>query len=158
MNSGQFHGVWPWKQIWRTKAPYKVACFCWTLAYEAYWRNSICKGEICLFAIDVYCVERMRRKLIIYCTVASLLSFGTCSSIFSQFSWVMPRTIKQLQQCWTGKGIGKRKRKIWETLPECIWWVIWKERNQRCFESIYEYLISSSFLIFHFNISILSYA
>ncbi|WMV24696.1 hypothetical protein MTR67_018081 [Solanum verrucosum] len=28
------NSIWPWKQIWRTKAPLKVACFSWLLAKE----------------------------------------------------------------------------------------------------------------------------
>ena len=29
------NSIWPWKQIWRTKAPLEVACFSWMLAKEA---------------------------------------------------------------------------------------------------------------------------
>ena len=29
------NSIWPWKQIWRTKAPLKVACFSWLLPKEA---------------------------------------------------------------------------------------------------------------------------
>ncbi|WMV29687.1 hypothetical protein MTR67_023072 [Solanum verrucosum] len=26
---------WPWKQIWKSRIPYKVSCFVWLLAKEA---------------------------------------------------------------------------------------------------------------------------
>ncbi|WMV25769.1 hypothetical protein MTR67_019154 [Solanum verrucosum] len=32
---GQQPPNWPWKQIWKTKTPFKVACFTWLLAREA---------------------------------------------------------------------------------------------------------------------------
>lgn len=31
-------------------------------------------------------------------------------------------------------GIRKSVRTIWNTVPSCVCWVIWKERNVRCFE------------------------
>jgi len=35
MNHNQQPNTWPWKNIWKTKIPYKVACFVWLLAKEA---------------------------------------------------------------------------------------------------------------------------
>lgn len=33
--SGQWDNSWPWKMIWKTKAPVKVACFGWVTTWEA---------------------------------------------------------------------------------------------------------------------------
>ncbi|WMV34044.1 hypothetical protein MTR67_027429 [Solanum verrucosum] len=35
MNHNQQPSSWPWKNIWKTKIPYKVACFVWLLTKEA---------------------------------------------------------------------------------------------------------------------------
>lgn len=59
-------------------------------------------------------------------------------SIFG-VTWAMP---KSLLFCWTWKGAGKGRKKIWKTLPVSIWWVIWKERNLRCFEGKRENITS----------------
>lgn len=33
--SGQWEASWPWKMIWKTKAPVKVACFWWIATWGA---------------------------------------------------------------------------------------------------------------------------
>lgn len=40
---------WSWKGIWRTKAPIKVACFGWTVAWGAYLTqdNPIFRKRVC---------------------------------------------------------------------------------------------------------------
>ena len=33
-NDNQQPSSWPWKNIWKSKIPYKLACFVWLLAKE----------------------------------------------------------------------------------------------------------------------------
>ena len=30
---------------------------------------------------------------------------------------------------WKGPFVGKKRRKFWKSVPLCIFWTIWKERN-----------------------------
>lgn len=48
-------------------------------------------------------------------------------------NWIMPEHTADLLSCYQKRR--KQKPKIWwRTVPACIWWTIWKERNQRIFE------------------------
>ncbi|KAG5575132.1 hypothetical protein H5410_055266 [Solanum commersonii] len=49
-------------------------------------------------------------------------------------TWVKPRNIVQLLNCWINVGNTTIKEERWKIVPACIWWTVWKERNQRCFE------------------------
>jgi hypothetical protein len=67
--------------------------------------------------------------LMIHCEYAQEL----WSMIFCQFgvSWVMPRTTYALLHCWRRKGPAYL---VWNAIPLCLMWLLWRERNQRAFE------------------------
>ncbi|KAG5580897.1 hypothetical protein H5410_051524 [Solanum commersonii] len=50
-------------------------------------------------------------------------------------SWTMPRSIKEALACWNRDGNQSGHRERWKIAPANIWWTIWIERNQRCFEN-----------------------
>ncbi|KAF3648646.1 BTB/POZ and MATH domain-containing protein 5 [Capsicum annuum] len=54
----------------------------------------------------------------------------------TQGPWVMPENTADLLSCWMKRGGRKAQKKWWNTIPSCIWWSIWMERNNRCFENI----------------------
>ncbi|KAF3642556.1 hypothetical protein FXO37_22454 [Capsicum annuum] len=56
-------------------------------------------------------------------------------SVFG-LQWAMPRTVRELFMCWSIWKVGKSMRRIWSMIPACIWWCLWLERNQRCFDGI----------------------
>ncbi|WMV35469.1 hypothetical protein MTR67_028854 [Solanum verrucosum] len=49
--------------------------------------------------------------------------------------WAMPRHTAELLACWNRDGVQSGHKERWKIVPKCIWWTIWKERNQRCFEN-----------------------
>ncbi|KAG5583282.1 hypothetical protein H5410_053909 [Solanum commersonii] len=49
--------------------------------------------------------------------------------------WIMPEHTTDLLSCWISRGGRKSKKKWRSIIPSCIWWSIWKERNNRCFEN-----------------------
>ncbi|WMV26638.1 hypothetical protein MTR67_020023 [Solanum verrucosum] len=51
----------------------------------------------------------------------------------ASLNWIMPEHIADLLSCWVRRGGSKSQRRWWRTVPACIWWIIWKERNQRIF-------------------------
>jgi hypothetical protein len=70
---------------------------------------------------------------LLYCDVASAL----WSALFTRFglSWVMSRSVIELfAYWWTSRR--PRSAVIWKTVPICLFWCLWKEINNRCFEDI----------------------
>lgn len=48
--------------------------------------------------------------------------------------WVMPRRVVDLLFCWKGEFGGRQFIDVWEAIPLCIIWIIWKEQNMWTFE------------------------
>ncbi|KAG5614143.1 hypothetical protein H5410_013967 [Solanum commersonii] len=45
------------------------------------------------------------------------------------------RSIKGVLSSWNRDGNASDKEKRWKLVPACIWWTIWKKRNNRSFEN-----------------------
>ena len=71
--------------------------------------------------------------LLIHCAVASdlwnavLRSFEVC--------WVFPKRIVDLLFGWYNSW-GNQVSAIWNLVPLCLMWIVWRERNQRTFEDM----------------------
>jgi hypothetical protein len=81
--------------------------------------------------------------LLLHCDVA----FALWYSIFSRFglSWVMPRWVIDLLASWWSSGLS-RSAIVWKIAPICLFWYLWRERNNRSFadvEKTTEELLSS---------------
>jgi hypothetical protein len=130
------HGArsFPWKGIWRTKAPPRVAFFAWTAARSKILtidnlrrRGMIVVNRCLLCESDGESVDH----LLLHCGVANALWNFT----FSRFGlyWVMPGSVRELFACWWSSG-RSRSAVVWKMVPLCLMWCIWMERNARCFE------------------------
>jgi hypothetical protein len=132
--SANGHSAFPWKSIWRTKAPPRVAFFVWTavrgkiLTLDNLRRRGMVVVNRCwLCESDGESVDH----LLLHCGAARTL----WNSFFTRFGlcWVMPSTIKDLYASWwTGGRV--RSAVVWKMVPLCIMWCVWRERNDRCFE------------------------
>jgi hypothetical protein len=124
----------PWKGIWRTKAPPRAAFFAWTAARSKILtidnlrrRGMIVVNRCWLCQLDGESVDH----LLLHCGVACALwnfilsRFGLC--------WVMPGSVKELFACWWSSG-RSRSAVAWKMIPLCLMWCIWRERNARCFD------------------------
>ena len=65
------------------------------------------------------------------------MAYQLWSFVFITFglSWVTPRSIPELLFGWWN-WLGKHSSQIWNLVPLCILWCIWKERNRRTFEDL----------------------
>jgi hypothetical protein len=46
----------------------------------------------------------------------------------------MPSYVVDLLACWKGYFGRLRNVVMWEMVPSCIMWCLWRESNDRCFE------------------------
>lgn len=49
-------------------------------------------------------------------------------------SWVMLKEVVELLASWPGKFRKHENGVIWNMVPHCLMWGIWRERNARIFE------------------------
>jgi hypothetical protein len=124
----------PWKRIWRTKAPPRVAFFAWTAARSKIPTIDNLRRRGMIIVNRCWLCESAEETvdhLLLHCGVANAL----WNSIFSMIgvSWVMPRTVREFFACWWPGGRA-RSAVVWKMVPLCLMWCIWLERNARCFE------------------------
>ena len=47
--------------------------------------------------------------------------------------WVFPETVKEVLFYCRGPFVGKKRKKMWNSIPLYIFWTVWKERNKLAF-------------------------
>jgi hypothetical protein len=124
----------PWKSIWRTKVPLRVAFFAWTAALgKILTLDNIRKRGIVVINGCCMCESEggSVNHLLLHCGVARTL----WNTIFAQFKlcWVMPKSVKELFTSWWTGG-NSQSVIVWKMVPLCLMWCIWRERNAQCFE------------------------
>ena len=57
--------------------------------------------------------------------------------LFSLFGvlWVLPYSIREALLGWLGPYVGKEMKKVWFSDSLCLFWIVWKERNNKAFEN-----------------------
>jgi hypothetical protein len=65
--------------------------------------------------------------------VASLL-WSWILGVFG-ISWVLPQTVAELLFSWWN-GLGRHTSDVWNLVPLCLMWIVWKERNSCTFEDV----------------------
>ena len=128
--------TFPWKGIWGVKAPRWVSFFVWIVAWNKILTRVHTKNKGFDF-VDWCCMCRHCGKtvdhLLINCEKAQQLwcivlrSFGV--------SLVLPRAGFDLIFGWRN-WLGKHLSDIWNLVPLCLLWCIWRERNRCTFEDV----------------------
>jgi len=49
--------------------------------------------------------------------------------------WCFPNDVDLLIKAWHGVDIGKQHSRVWRMTLMAIWWTVWTERNNRCFQN-----------------------
>jgi hypothetical protein len=124
----------PWKGIWRTKAPPRVAFFAWTAARgKILTIDNLCRRGMIVVNRCYLCKSDGESvdHLLLHCEVANALWNAILSRL--GLCWVMPNSVRKLLACWCSGG-RTRSAVAWKMIPLCLMWCIWRERNARCFE------------------------
>jgi hypothetical protein len=124
----------PWKSIWRSKAPPRVAFFVWMVALgKILTLDNLRKKNMILVNRCGMCKknDEFIDHLLLHCECAQFL----WNAFFTRFglAWAMPRGAVDLLQCWWSGG-RSRSAVVWKMVPLCIMWCLWSERNERFFE------------------------
>lgn len=115
----------------------KVICHSWTALKEAcLTQDNLCERSIPIVNRCYMCQQdfKTNRHLFLHCPVATDI-WNMFLSVLG-FNWVMPESTKDAYSSWSRWKVGKSISKIWKMIPGCIFWVIWTERNRRCFEGL----------------------
>jgi hypothetical protein len=114
----------PWKSIWRSKAPPRVAFFAWMATHSKIFtldnlrrRGMVVVNRCWLCESDGESVDH----LLLYCRAARTL----WNAFFSRFGlcWVMPYTVREFFASWWTGGCS-RSAVVWKIVPLCIMWCI----------------------------------
>ncbi len=128
--------VFPWKKVWKSKAPSKVSFFLWTAAMGKILTTENLRKRR-LVVIDWCCMCKRDGEsvahLLLQCPIASDL-WGLVFSMFG-VDWVMPRDVMELLFCWP-RFPQRVPGNIWNIIPHCLMWILWRERNARIFEGV----------------------
>jgi hypothetical protein len=126
--------AFPWKCVWRSKAPRRVCFFVWSVAWGRILTcdNLIKRGYTmtswyCMCQCDGETVDH----LLLHCKIAGVL----WNYVFQSFGlqWVFPNRLVDLLFGWWNL-LGKHTSEIWNLIPPCLLWTVWRERNCRIFE------------------------
>ena len=49
---------------------------------------------------------------------------------------MFPESVIEVLLSWRGSFVGKKRKKIWNSIPVCIFWTVWKERNKLAFRGV----------------------
>ena len=135
--SGRSNTQFPWKNVWKPKIPSKVAFFMWLAAHDKNLTiDNLCCRRHCVVEWCFMCKRGSETgaHLFLHCDYAREL----WSLVFCMFGiqWTMPRMVLNLLDCWKRRDLTKDHNTIWNAIPGCLMWLIWRERNQRVFEDI----------------------
>ena len=111
--------IGPWKSIWKSKAPPRVAFFVWT-AEVMEW-CCMCKHN-----------GESTDHLLLHCEVA----MEVWSMVFQLFgvTWVMPGRMKDCLGSWRRQRGNRIVLQIRKMVPLCVMWCMSRERNARSFK------------------------
>ena len=126
--------AFPNRCIWMDKVPTKVSFF----AGEASWGKILTLDRLqrrgwqlpnrCFLC---GCEEENDNHILLHCIVVKTL-WEIVLAIFG-VKWVFPKSVKEVLFSWRGSFVGKKRKKIWNSIPLCIFWTVWKEMNRLAF-------------------------
>jgi hypothetical protein len=128
------HASFPWKGIWKVKAPPRVAFFVWTVMLgKILTLDNLRKKNIIMMKWCCLCKKSGESidYLFIHCEVA-LEMWNVFFQLFDVV-WVMPRRVSELLGCWRGQLGNREVLHLWRLVSLCLMWSL-AQRNARSFD------------------------
>ncbi|XP_058103420.1 uncharacterized protein LOC131246987 [Magnolia sinica] len=122
--------------IWKYPAPPKYIGFAWLasrnriLTVDNLMKKGMQLANICLCCMGY---DESVNHLLVHCPFISQIR----QDFFSRFniSGCVPASASSFLAYWHGFKLGKVRSKVWKMAIMAIWWAVWKERNDRCFNN-----------------------
>ena len=110
----------PWRTVWRSKVPPRVAFFIWSPALgKILTIDNLRRRRVTI--MDWYCMCKVDGEsvnhLLLHCPVALEL-WNLVLALFGVV-WVMPKGV-ELLCCWAGRFGKFRAGAIWKIIPHCL--------------------------------------
>ena len=116
---GASNSLFPWKGIWKSKIPRRVAFFLWTIAHVRILTldNLMLRGRplatwCCMCCCDGESVD----YLLLHCHVTHSLWYSLGYARFGGGIVILLASV-----AW------KRNSDIWNLVPRCLMWIVWLE-------------------------------
>ena len=125
---------YPWKAVWQPRVPSKVNFFIWTASLgKVLTIDNLRKCRLVI--MDWCCMCKEAGESIDYLFHHCHTARELWALVFSMFGiwWVMPRHVVDLLAYWNFCKRRSRSATAWGLIPNCLMWVIWRERNARSF-------------------------
>ena len=126
----------PWQSIRCIKVPKRVSFFLWTIARSGVLTiDNLVKKNLPL--VNWCCFCRCDEETVNHLLLHFKFAFALWSEVLIMFGvqWVIPDTIVSLLFAWRN-WLGTYSSKVWNMVPACLMWLVWKDRNARTFEDI----------------------
>ena len=124
----------PWKSIWCVKVPKRVAFFLWIAARGGVLTiDNLVKKKLPL--VNWCCLCRGKEEIVDHLLIHRKYAHTLWSEILLWFGvqWVMLKSVVSLLSAWWN-WLGSHTSKVWNMVPACLMWLIWKEHNACTFE------------------------
>ncbi|KAG2707779.1 hypothetical protein I3760_05G162800 [Carya illinoinensis] len=143
------NSLFPWRKIWRRKAPPKASFFVWTASLGKILTTDNLRKRRIIIA-DWCCICKgggeSVNHLLLHCDVARTL----WNDVFARLAlvWMMPKTVEAALASWPSIRGRQSIKAMWKMIPICILWSLWRERNDRTFEDKERSIEELKFLVF----------
>ena len=119
--------IFPWKGVWKVKAPWRVSFFVWTAVWDKILTGDNLKGRGIDF-VDWCIMCRYDGETVDHLLLHCGKAYRLWSLVFRSFgiSWVLPRTVADTLFGWWNWP-GKHLFSIWNLASLCLMWCLWRE-------------------------------
>ena len=120
----------PVKMLWNSIVPLKVVFFTWDVWWDKILTmNQLKKRGFSMTSRCPFCGEAKEafEHLLIHCP--NIWCMWSALFSLSGDCWVCHFLVKDMILGWPSLPLRKKVSKHWTTVPFCLMWAIWKERN-----------------------------
>ena len=76
------------------------------------------------FPIVVFCVLVKRKMQITFLFIVQWLVLWDLVLGLVGVQWAFPKTVKEVLYSWRGAFVGKKRKKLWNSIPLFIFWTV----------------------------------